>query len=179
MKILRLIPVLALLGAIGFLAVHHVDRDDDGTRVITVPAGDRSEAPSMTWKDDADKSAVSLESLRGKVVLVNLWATWCGPCISEMPELDVLAQRLGGDHFLVATIAMDQPPTVVRRYLSQAKLRALPVYTGESSKLPANVLPTSMIIDSAGRIAWQGVGRRPWLAPEVETTLRALIAEGG
>lgn len=179
MKILRLIPALALVGAFGYLVVHHTDSLDDGSKVVAAPVGERLEAPPMSWKDDAGKGVVSLDSLHGKVVLVNLWATWCGPCISEMPDLDALEQRLGGEHFRVAPIAMDQPPAVVRRYLTQARLQALPVYTGESSKLAVGVLPTSMIIDGAGRIAWQGVGRRPWLSPEVETTLRALIAEGG
>lgn len=179
-KLLRLLPALFLAAAFGYLIFRHAGPSADGDQVdgtvVATAAADRPAAPAMAWRDGRN-TALSLAALRGKVVLVNLWATWCGPCISEMPQLDALEKRLGGGQFQVVPIALDQPAAVVQRYLERAGLKDLPVYTGDSAGIPVQVLPTSLIIDAAGRVAWRGIGRRAWTSPEVERTLRDLIAE--
>ncbi|HET8726563.1 MAG TPA: TlpA disulfide reductase family protein, partial [Alphaproteobacteria bacterium] len=83
------------------------------TRSITVAsggfetAGRPEPAPDISFSDAAGNS-LTFDDLRGRVVLVNLWATWCAPCVEEMPSLDRLQARLGGDDFLVLPLSVDR-----------------------------------------------------------------------
>ena len=142
------------------------------------PAGkvDRSHkgeaAPSASFADPAGKS-VTLAAFVGKPVLVNLWATWCGPCVAEMPTLDALA---GTGAVRVVAVAQELQPEKVAPFFAERKFQHLQPYLdgklGLSTALGAN-LPMTILYDAAGKEVWRVTGGFDWNAAEA----RKLVAE--
>lgn len=120
------------------------------------PAKDRSPAPDFTLKD-ADGATVRLSDYRGKVVLLNFWATWCGPCKVEIPWFIEFEKTYKDQGFAVLGVSMDEDGwKVVKPYIEQHKLN-YPVLLGdeEVSKTYGGIdtLPTTLLIDREGRMA--------------------------
>ena len=123
---------------------------------------------------DADGRPVSLEDFRGKIVLVNFWATFCAPCLHEMPSLDNLQAKLGGEDFQVVAINLD--PAGVERPLAWLKKNAverLAFYHDKSwasaRDLGAPGMPTTLLIDRSGKEVARLTGAAEWdAAPAVE-----------
>lgn len=135
--------------------------------------GEAAPTAAFTGPDDA---AVTLAAFRGKPLLVNLWATWCAPCVAEMPTLDALAAK-SGDAMAVIAVAQDlQGAEVVDPWFQKAGLKALQPYLDpENGLLDAanSALPTSIFYDSEGRELWRVVGALDWQGDEA----KALLAE--
>lgn len=133
---------------------------------------------------DSDGHARNLGEWRGKVVLVNLWATWCAPCKREMPSLDRLQAKLGGADFAVLPISLDRTgPEKPRQFLASNGLKNLDLYLDRDSKLMeimrAPGLPLSVLIDRQGREFARIAGPAEWDTAEAETMIRAAIAKAG
>jgi thiol-disulfide isomerase/thioredoxin len=133
-------------------------------------------APDAVFKDP-DGEDTSLVELSGKPMLVNLWATWCGPCVKELPTLDRLAKTGAVD---VVAVSQDSGPHAsVVAFLDAHKIRALEAYQdanmGLSGGLDAEVLPTSILLDAHGREVWRYVGDLDWTSPEAAR----LLSEAG
>jgi len=127
---------------------------------------------------DADGKSVPLERFRGKVVLLNLWATWCGPCRTEMPVLDRLQARLGGPRFEVVALATDAGGAkAVREFYDSLGMRNLAIYVeGEGkvlAKLDAPGIPTTLLVDAEGRELGRDVGAADWESEAFERLLRS------
>lgn len=126
---------------------------------------------------DGDGSEVSLADFRGQVVLLNFWATWCVPCLAEMPALDRLQAALGQEGLAVIALSQDRGgvPTVVRFY-EKYDFGNLGIYVDPAGKLAADldigVLPTTLIIGRDGKVAGQLVGAAEWDAPEAQALIR-------
>lgn len=145
--------------------------------VKAMPAAQRRPAEPLAFKG-ADGTLVDLGAFRGRVVLVNLWATWCPPCIAEMPALDALQARLGGPGFQVVAISLDRGGApVAGAWLAKAKLSRLAVYVADPADFPNAMLPTSLLLDSRGRVAWKGAGARDWTGAAVTDEIEALMRE--
>ena len=104
---------------------------------------------------DADGRAASFADFRGKVVLVNVWATWCAPCVREMPTLARLEAALGGEDFAVVAIAVDrQGMPAVARFYGTHGIANLPPFVDPSYAVPRALgvvgLPTTVLLDRAG-----------------------------
>ena len=130
---------------------------------------------AFTGPDDAP---VTLAAFRGKPLLVNLWATWCGPCVAEMPTLDALAAARGDDMQVIAVAQDLQGAEVVDPWFQKAGLKALQPYLDPDNGLldAANsALPTSIYYDAEGREIWRVIGAIDWQGDEA----KALLAEGG
>ncbi len=136
-------------------------------------------APALVLKDIDDKSH-DLASLKGKVVLVNFWATWCPPCRREMPSMDRLAHKLAGTAFVVLAVNIGEDADTIHTFISQ--LDAAPSFpilldphanTMQTWKISG--LPTTYLIDPQGRIAYSAVGGREFDHPEIERQVRALL----
>ena len=143
----------------------------------------RPAVADLAFADGAGKP-LKLSDWRGKVTLVNLWATWCAPCRKEMPALAALQAKLGGQDFEVLAISIDRKGVAASSaFLDEAKATALKLYVDPSSKalgaLQAIGLPASVLIDRGGREIGRLLGPAEWNSPEAEQLIRAAIAEGG
>ena len=130
-------------------------------------------APETAFRDPAGKS-VTLANFRGAPVLVNLWATWCAPCIKEMPSLDAAAGA--GGKVRVLAVSQDMDASKVAPFFAQRKLANLKPYVdpemGLSLFYKAN-LPTTVMYDAAGKELWRVSGAFDWTGVEA----KALLAE--
>ena len=136
-----------------------------------------------------DLALVSLESesrrlsdYRGKLVLLNIWATWCGPCRKELPSLDSLAKLLGEGKFAVLGLSIDDDKLLVREYLSDKDIH-LPIYFMQEGQLDyaalgIKVFPYTFVILPDGRLAEVHAGERVWNTAQSVASLRRLIERG-
>jgi len=135
---------------------------------------------------DADGGRLSIERFRGKVVLLNLWAAWCGPCRTEMPALDRLQARRGGPHFEVVALSTDADGVkAVREFYESLAVRNLAIYVeGEGNvltSLGAPGLPTTLLLDTEGREVGRYLGAADWESDAFARVLDRYIgnAKGG
>jgi thiol-disulfide isomerase/thioredoxin len=127
--------------------------------------------------EDGNGAALTLADLRGKTVLLNIWATWCVPCREEMPTLDALEAELGGPAFEVVPLSIDRAgPEVVRKFYAEIGIEHLGLYIDASMRasfdLQAPGLPTTLLIDSEGRELGRLVGPAEWDTPEMIAFLK-------
>ncbi len=132
---------------------------------------------------DGEGRDLSLDRFRGKVVLLNLWATWCAPCRREMPALDRLQARLGGDDFEVLALAVDRGGAAkVKAFLDELGIERLGLYVDSTTRalraLGAYGLPTTLLIDRAGNEVMRVIGATEWDGAEVVDLVRHLIDSG-
>jgi thiol-disulfide isomerase/thioredoxin len=131
---------------------------------------------------DADDKPVTFAGFKGKVVLINFWATWCAPCVKEMPSLDRLQAAMGKEKFVVLPLSLDGPskPKVVPFYKDR-NLANLGIYFDKGrkamQKLDISILPTSILVDPAGRELGRLEGEADWDKPEAIALMKA--AAGG
>lgn len=134
---------------------------------------------------DGDGGPITLADFRGKVVLLNVWATWCGPCREEMPTLDRLQAALGGQDFEVVALSIDRIGIeAVDRFYAEIGAKHLGRYIDVSAKaardLGAYGLPTTLLIDRDGREVARHVGPAEWDTPSMVTFFsRQLSREAG
>jgi len=138
-------------------------------------------APLFKLKD-MDGTEYSLEQFRGKVVLVNFWATWCPPCRREMPSLQRLYAAMKDAGLQVLAINQWEDPDLVFAYMGQISVDAgFPILFDAESKVAESYevqgLPTTFLLDKQGRLRYRAVGGREFDHPEVEAVIRALLAE--
>lgn len=136
--------------------------------------------PDISFADEAGASR-SLADFRGKVVLLNVWATWCVPCRVEMPTLDRLQGALGGPGFEVVALSIDRGgPEVVRKFFDEIGIQHLAVSvdtsTGAAFELGAVGLPATLLIDRNGMEIGRVIGPAEWDSEEMVSTLEPLIA---
>lgn len=144
-------------------------------------SAERKPAASTEFLDPNDRP-VTLDAFRGKVVLVNLWATWCVPCREEMPALDRLQQKRGGKDFAVVAVAQDRSGRAkVEMFLGQIGARHLASYLDTTMKSGRSWgvygLPTSLLIDRQGREIGRLVGIAEWDQADALRLIDAAIAE--
>ena len=133
--------------------------------------------------DDAQGRSRSLAEFKGKVVLLNIWATWCGPCRKEMPALDRLQAALGGPDFEVVALSIDRGGVdAVRKFFADIGVRNLAMYLDSSGQalrtLSALGLPTTLLIDRDGREIGRLIGPAEWDSPEMVEFVRCVVAKG-
>jgi thiol-disulfide isomerase/thioredoxin len=125
---------------------------------------------------DPDGEPVSLAEYRGRPLLLNLWATWCAPCVVEMPSLDRLAER-EGDRLRVLALSQDiGGREAVARFFAERRLRNLEPYLDEQmafmTSLRISTLPTTILYDAQGREVWRMTGMADWHSERVRSLLR-------
>ena len=122
----------------------------------------------------------SLADYKGKVVLVNFWASWCPPCITEMPELTKLKNQLAGEPFEILAINVGEKKYRVRKFAKLVNFK-LPVLLDTSSETfkswGVKTLPTSFLIDAKGQVRYRVRGNPGWDQDKTLTIIENLIAE--
>jgi thiol-disulfide isomerase/thioredoxin len=143
--------------------------------------------PEIRFADDQGHD-LTLTDFRGRVVLLNVWATWCVPCRKEMPALDRLQAKLGGDEFLVIPLSIDRDGVAaVKRFYQELGLQKLGIYIDPSGKggraLAIPGVPTTLLVDRQGREVARKMGAAEWDAPEmvalIERTMHGQSASEG
>jgi thiol-disulfide isomerase/thioredoxin len=135
---------------------------------------------SFSFIDDVGRS-LSLEDFRGKIVLLNVWATWCAPCRKEMPTLDRLSQELGGPEFQIVPLSIDRAGVeAVRRFYAKTGISGLGVYVdtaGAATRaLKLDGLPTTLLIDRHGQELGRVTGPAEWDGADMVGLIKSFIA---
>jgi len=131
---------------------------------------------------DLSGQAVRLSALRGKVVLLNLWTTWCPPCREEMPSMQRLYDRLRDRDFQLLAVSQDEDgKRVVEPFVKEMRL-SFPVLVDPDHQVGDRYgvwgYPETFVIDRAGHVVERVIGPRDWASPEEVASLEALIAAG-
>jgi thiol-disulfide isomerase/thioredoxin len=121
-----------------------------------------------------------LSDFRGRIVLVNLWATWCAPCVKEMPSLVKLQQTIGTRDFVVLALSSDRGGArVVEPFLEENELKTLAVFLDAKANatrtLGAKGLPTSILLDRQGREIGRMLGGADWNSSDAIALVRSAI----
>lgn len=124
----------------------------------------------------------SLTQWKGKVVLLNLWATWCAPCRKEMPGLSRLQGELGGDTFEVVALSVDRKGLEAsQKFLGSIDAKQLALYIDESAKTLENLrvigLPTTLLINKKGNEVGRLTGPAEWDSAEAKVLIKSIIDE--
>jgi thiol-disulfide isomerase/thioredoxin len=135
--------------------------------------------PPVTFRDAAERER-TLADWRGKVVLLNLWATWCVPCRKEMPALDRLQGELGSDAFEVLAVCVDRAGLAgARKFLDENGVARLALYVDPSQRMAASLraagLPATLLIDGQGREIGRLLGPAEWDGPDAKRLIRAAL----
>jgi len=135
--------------------------------------------PELTFHDGSGAER-SLKDWEGRVVLLNLWATWCAPCRKEMPALDRLQQALGSDRFEVVALSVDRGGAEAsKKFLDQIEISSLKLYVDPSaratSQLKAVGLPSTLLIDAKGREIGRLTGPAEWDSEDAKRLIQAVL----
>jgi len=148
-----------------------------GTRGLQPYRGDPNPPPIDLA--DLDGTPRRLADLRGKVVLVNFWASWCPPCVHEMPSMQRLRDHLRGRPFEILAVNMGENDREVRDFLASKVRVNFPIALDRNGSVlrawKVFVFPTSYVIDANGRIRLGAFGELDWDAPEVMEQIRNLL----
>lgn len=135
-------------------------------------------APATAFRDPSGVP-VSLDEFTGRVIILNVWATWCGPCVAEIPSLDRLAERLGDGEVAVIAVSQDKGgAAVARTYLEKLKVRHLLPHYDPSGRLSRDFairgLPTTFVIAPDRRLVARVEGSLQWDADEIISFVSSL-----
>jgi thiol-disulfide isomerase/thioredoxin len=137
------------------------------------------DAPDVVFTNQHGKE-FTLADFKGKIILLNFWATWCPPCIREMPALNELAKEFKDKDFIVIAIASGrQGREGADEFLQKRKLTSLQSYLDPEQNfmrlMGIDSLPVSFIIDAEGKMQGGVIGMSEWDSPEAKTVLRELL----
>lgn len=151
--------------------------DDGSGKPATVAAESALAAPDVQFTKP-DGGSLRLTDLRGRVVVLNFWATWCIPCRSEIPALNSMQKALLGEGLTVVGVSYDDTPELIREFQNDLRQDYMVVLGGKDvgSQLPATPLPTTYIIDRQGRIREKFIGEKTQAA--FEAVIKPLLLEG-
>lgn len=133
-------------------------------------------APALKLKT-VDDVEIDLALMKGRMVIVNFWATWCGPCIAEMPSLQALTTRLGAKNVALIGVNFHESPQKIRDFQAKYNVKfplLRDAWQEASSTWKVAVLPTTFIVDSSGKLRYRVVGEVDWSSKAVADRLNAI-----
>ncbi len=194
--------VAFIVGLLGIYWFNSTPRKEETPVAVAVPAGaafskayaigpvagvivhdQRKDIPPLAFAA-ADGTPADLGQWKGRVVLLNLWATWCTPCRKEMPDIAALQKQLGGADFEVVALSIDQKGAdASAAFLKELGIDNLKVFADPSTKSLGQLqligLPGTILIDRQGKEAARLLGPAQWSSPEAVAMIKALVAEKG
>ena len=171
--------IILLLSLCLFVSLAACSKSDNAKKSTGAAAVEKSPAPEVSVVSIANGTTLKLSELKGKVVLLNFWATWCPPCREEIPSMMKLNTAMAGKPFQMVAVSIDEGgKQAVEAFFKEAGV-SLPTYldaTGASSKsYGITGVPESFIIDKQGVIVKKVVGGVSWDSPEVISFLEGLM----
>lgn len=135
-------------------------------------------APDFTLKNE-EGAKVSLSALKGKVVLVHFWATWCSPCVAEFPTLNVLYQKMPKDHFVILAISQDEEGKraidVFRKKVPFDFSAVLDPKQDISDLYGTYRLPETYLVNKEGMIVKKFIGPQDWSQPKIQEKIKQIL----
>lgn len=152
-----------------------------GAMAALLVHAERKDVAPFDFSNDKGETT-TLSRWKGRVVLLNLWATWCAPCRKEMPELAALQKDLGGPDFEIVALSIDRKGfETSAAFLKEINVNSLALYIEPEGKslaaLQALGLPATILIDRQGKEAARLLGPASWHSDEAKAVIKALIAE--
>ena len=164
----RLLLACALCGA---LALSRADAPGP-----LIPLADQAPAPDFALTD-VDGRTWRLDDYRGRVLIINFWATWCPPCRAEMPSMQRVQARLARDGIALVAISVGDDARAIRAFLAEVPV-TFPLPMDPDSRIaqryPMIGLPTTFVVDRAGRLVYSLTGQQEWDDPAFLEQIRAL-----
>src|SRR5215469_16817488 len=176
------LALLLAASGLGTAAESKSDTPDHTKLGEFVPASQPFPAPEISLADSSGQT-IELADLRGKPVVVNLWATWCEPCLREMPSLERLQSRLG-ERIAVLAVSEDRGgDKAVEPFVAKLALKSVKIYIDPKSDVghafAVRGLPTSVLIDRDGRVLGRVEGAAEWDSPKILGLLEPLLSGDG
>lgn len=176
-KLLPILLVVILVGAAAVLFMSGGEGTPFAEEAAAEPGLPAADYDWTLW--DAEGREHPFASFKGKVVFLSFWATWCPPCVAEMPTLAALRKTLAGEDIVFALVT-EEGPTLLKGFIEDRKID-LPFYRA-ASPLPrvfqTQGIPANFIIDAKGKIVLQEVGMANWNAPESVAFIRRVLRNG-
>lgn len=152
-----------------------------GEKLALVAQAAREALPPLPFKR-LDGNAASVADFSGRIVVLNLWATWCAPCKKEMPSLSRLQAAYPKDKVQVVALSVDRGADAkVRQFVDEEHLDGLDIYRDATMATPRTLelpgLPATLLIDREGKVAARVLGDREWDGAEARSVIDALLAE--
>ena len=172
----KIAAAVILLGVVIAAVVLFAGRQGGGPKLVRV--GDA--APDFRLQT-LDGRSVSLAELKGKVVMVHFWATWCPPCVEEIPSLDRLSRSLAGQDVAVLAVSVDEGgAAAVSAFLERQGL-TLPVLLNPDRSVATSYgtlkFPETYLLDRGGVVRYKIIGAANWDSPDAVKTIRELMAK--
>ncbi|MCZ6842640.1 MAG: TlpA disulfide reductase family protein [SAR324 cluster bacterium] len=176
MKALLFLAVAALLLVPAHTAAHAPQRHGFDLVIFKRPLP----APDFKLISPSGKP-VRLSDFKGKTVLLNFWATWCPPCVREMPSMEALYKKYKQRNFAVLAISLDEGgATAVKPFIEKLAL-TFPIALDPENKVSkvygARDLPSSFILDAKGQVIAAAKGEREWFSPDAVSYMEELLAQ--
>ena len=174
---MRIKPLLFFLivGSIATLFIYREASKTGKPGIISVG----QQAPDFTTKDETGKE-VKLSDFRGKLVFLNFWATWCAPCIEEMPEMDTLNEKFKDRKFQMMAVSVDHNWEVVKDFYAKLNLD-IPTYLDPGQQVRNSYkvrgYPETFLIDRNGYVVKYIIGPQRWSDPKVMATIEKFIKD--
>ncbi|WP_119305120.1 redoxin domain-containing protein [Dongia deserti] len=188
--LIAIAAVLSVIGVVGAL-LYHQPLEPAPTAAVTDPATGAPTGRFVPMEGDFNRVApvdgagqpADMAPYRGKALLVNLWATWCAPCIEELPSLGELQRELGGENFQVVTIAIDERDlSKIEPFLEKHGAGELPALIDRDRTIDTVAkiiaLPTSLLVARDGTVKAKLTGDARWHCGKALEAVKAFIADG-
>jgi DsbE subfamily thiol:disulfide oxidoreductase len=168
--------ILAIIFIIGIAIAYLMMQDQYGTEIITIG----SPVPDVELID-TNQNKLNIAELKGSVVLINFWATWCEPCIDELPSMEILFRRFSANpHFKFISILFKDDRQKVLRFMGENGY-TFPVYVNPdgsaAKKFGITGVPETFIIDKKGVLREKKIGPEQWDSPIIMEMLQSMIHE--
>ncbi len=166
----------------GALSTDDLDRLAVDDMANFIPSRPRKPVSAKVFENE-DGAKITIADFRGRVVLLNFWATWCAPCRRELPSLDRLERDLGGADFTVVAISVDRAGREkAQAFMDEVGVENLALYLDKANRLGRSLgatgLPTTVLVDAKGYVVGRLIGPAEWDSDAAVALIEAVIAEG-
>lgn len=146
---------------------------------VAVAKAESPAMPSAIRFEDVHGNSVSLNDFKGKPIIINLWATWCQPCIEEMPSLAKLQQDYGAKGLVILALSEDDSLSLATHFYQKKNIAGITPYLDKDHKVWAALqtrgIPTSVFISSEGKVTARIEGAVDWQSPKVQALLSQIV----